>query len=116
VSADECVIAFKDAEDSQVTQIAGLLTVQIFLYLQLLDFLTTMLGFRLGASEATPFVRGLMQIGPVAGVVLSKIIAVGIGAVCIWLNRVRLISWINYWYAALVIWNIAMVFRALKLN
>ena len=34
---------------------------QVFVYLQLLDLLTTLLGLRLGAVEASPFVRLLMS-------------------------------------------------------
>lgn len=98
-----------------MSEIAGLLTIQIFLYLQLLDFLTTLLGFRLGASEATPFVRALVDIHPLAGLALSKTISVGLGAACIWLNKMHLISWINYFFAALVVWNFAMLFRAVGL-
>lgn len=96
-------------------QIAGMLSIQIFIYLQLLDFLTTVLGFRVGAGEASPFIRGLMQVGPVTGIAISKIVAVAIAGACIWLNRIRLIGWINYWYAALVLWNLAILFRAVGL-
>ncbi len=85
------------------------LVVQVFLYLQLLDLLTTLIGLRLGASEVSPFVRTLMQFGPAWGVLLSKLIAVVIGAVCIALDRTHLIRWISYWYAALVVWNLAVL-------
>ena len=37
---------------------------QVFIYLQLLDLLTTLLGFRLGAAEASPFIRLMMHAGP----------------------------------------------------
>jgi hypothetical protein len=40
---------------------------QIFVYLQLLDLLTTLLGFRLGAAEASPFIRLMMHVGPATG-------------------------------------------------
>ena len=60
---------------------------QIFIYLQLLDLLTTLVGFKMGASEASPFIRTLMHVGPVAGVVLSKVVALGIGGVCVWASR-----------------------------
>lgn len=82
---------------------------QVFLYLQLLDFLTTILGFRLGLSEASPFVRMLTQIGPALGVALSKLIAVTLAAACLLLNRARVLKWINYWYAALVLWNLSLM-------
>ena len=41
---------------------------QIFIYLQLLDLLTTLVGFKMGAAEASPFIRMLMPAGPAAGV------------------------------------------------
>ena len=43
-------------------------TIQVFVGLQLLDLLTTLLGFKLGAAEASPFIRMLMNAGPTAGV------------------------------------------------
>ncbi|GIU79969.1 MAG: hypothetical protein KatS3mg005_3207 [Bryobacteraceae bacterium] len=85
---------------------------QVFLYLQLLDFLTTILGFRLGLSEASPFVRMLTQMGPALGVALSKLIAVSLAAACLLLNRARVLKWINYWYAALVLWNLSLMVLA----
>lgn len=85
------------------------LSLQIFLYLQLLDVLTTWLGFRLGLGEASPFIRLLMQVGPMAGVLASKLVAVALGAVCVWRRRYSVISMINYWYAALVIWNFTLI-------
>src|ERR1039458_4710406 len=44
-------------------------TYQIFIYLQLLDLLTTLLGFRLGAAEASPFVRLMMHAGAFNGAI-----------------------------------------------
>lgn len=82
------------------------LPLQIFLYLQVLDFLTTLLGLRLGASEASPFIRLLMRLGPAWGVLLSKMVALGLAAIVIGLGRVHLFRKLNYWYAALVIWNL----------
>lgn len=76
--------------------------------------MTTLIGFRLGASEASPFVRLLTTFGPVTGVLLSKGIALSLGAACIQIQRMHLIRWINYWFASLVVWNMAMIFRALS--
>lgn len=87
---------------------------RIFLYLQLLDFMTTLIGMRLGLSEASPFIRQLMQVGPSAGLALSKVVAFGLCGVCIWLNRRHVVRWINYWYAALVVWNMVLISTVLK--
>lgn len=52
--------------------------VYIFLYLQALDFLTTLIGFRLGASEASPFIAKLIYLStPAAGVAASKLLGLG---------------------------------------
>jgi len=81
----------------------------IFIYLQLLDLLTTLIGIRMGAAEASPFIRGLMHFGPSLGVVLSKVFALGLGGVCIQLKKHYLIRWITYWYGGLVVWNLMVL-------
>jgi hypothetical protein len=86
--------------------------VQIFVYLQLLDLLTTLVGFRMGASEASPFIRLLMHAGPATGVALSKVIALGLGALCVYLKKQHLIRWASYWYGALVVWNLVVILSA----
>lgn len=82
---------------------------QLFLYLQVLDFLTTLVGLRLGLQELSPFIRQLMRVGPVAGLCASKFLAIALGGYCLWAHRHRIIHWINYWYAALVAWNLAII-------
>ena len=81
----------------------------IFIYLQLLDLLTTLIGIRMGAAEASPFIRVLMHFGPSLGVVLSKVFALGLGAICIQLKKQYLIRWISYWYGCLVVWNLMVM-------
>ena len=44
-----------------------------FVTLQVLDILTTLIGLRMGARETSVFIGRLIQIGPVAGLLLSKI-------------------------------------------
>lgn len=84
--------------------------VHIFVYLQLLDFLTTLAGFGMGASEASPFIVKLIHsTSPVAGLAASKIIGLTIGGFCIATNKARLVGWINYWYAGLVVWNLCVL-------
>ena len=85
-----------------------------FLYLQVLDVMSTLIGFSLGNQESSPFVRLLIQVGPVAGLVLSKVVAIGLAAACVLTNRSPLIRIINYWYAALVIWNLYVSLRVLN--
>ena len=87
---------------------------EVFLYLQLLDVVTTLIGLRVGLAEASPFVQTLMHLGPAAGLALSKVVAVTLAGACIWLKKRHLVRWINYWYAGLVFWNMTLIFGVLK--
>ena len=90
-----------------------MLVIQVFVYLQVLDYLTTLVGFKLGASEASPFIAKLIHTSsPAIGVGLSKIVGIAIGGVCVATQRVRLVGWINYWYAGLVAWNLCVMLAA----
>ena len=82
---------------------------RVFVYLQLLDLLTTLLGIRVGAAEASPFIRLMMHAGPAAGVIASKVLALGIGAFCAYVNKAHIVRWISYWYSGLVIWNLMVM-------
>jgi Domain of unknown function (DUF5658) len=88
--------------------------IEVFLYLQVLDILSTLIGFSLGNSEASPLVRLMVRWGPFNGLVVSKILAASLAFTCLWLRKRKLILWINYWYAALVIWNLYTILRVLN--
>jgi hypothetical protein len=94
---------------TSLEQDRNLAYIQFFLYLQVLDFLSTLAGFQVGAVEASPFIRWLIQFGPAAGVALSKVAALMLAGVCIHLRKYYLIRWICYWYAALVVWNLCII-------
>ena len=73
-----------------------------FVILQVLDLLTTLAAFRVGAFEVNPLVAHLTTLlGPVGGVVCSKLIALLLG----WWVRKRL--WmVNLFYAGIICWNV----------
>jgi hypothetical protein len=81
----------------------------VFIYLQLLDLLTTLVGFKLGAREASPFIRMLMHAGPATGVMVSKVLSLGLGALCLYYKKNHLIRWISYWYGGLIVWNLMVL-------
>ena len=87
--------------------------ISAFLYLQVLDVLTTLVGFSLGNTEASPFVGLMIRWGPVTGLAVSKLVAIGLATACFALKKPSLIRVINYWYAALVIWNLYAVLAVL---
>ena len=90
-----------------------MLAIQVFIYLQILDFFTTLIGFRLGAGEVSPVIAKLIHVSsPVLGLAISKLVGLGIGAVCVATSRARLVSWINYWYAGLIVWNLSIIYIA----
>jgi hypothetical protein len=82
---------------------------QIFVYLQILDFFTTLIGFKLGLAEASPFICALLQFGPVLALMLSKLTALALAGACIAMHKHYLIRWISYWYAGLIAWNLCTI-------
>jgi|SRR5678810_2616 hypothetical protein len=72
-----------------------------FVVLQGLDLLTTMVAFRMGAFEVNPLVAHLtVTFGRFRGVLLSKLIAIGIAM------GVRKLIWVvNIIYAIIIVWN-----------
>jgi hypothetical protein len=80
-----------------------------FLSLQVLDVLTTLIGLRLGAQEGSSFIGHLLQSGPLSGLIVSKILAAGLAAVAVFLNRKRILVFLNFWFAAVVGWNLIAI-------
>ena len=84
----------------------------VFVALQVLDILTTLLGLRLGADESSLFLARLMQVGPFAALLISKLFAVFLVAAALRLQRPRIVVFVNYWFAAIVSWNLLMILAA----
>lgn len=84
-----------------------------FVALQMLDVLTTLMGLRIGAQEASLFIGRLMNAGPVAGLLISKILAVALVATALKFRRTRVIVFLNYWFAAVVSWNLLLILSVL---
>ena len=80
--------------------------------MQMLDMLTTLLGLQLGAKEASLFLGGLMKVGPLAALLIAKIMAVLLIATALKYKRPRVVVFLNYWFAAVVTWNLGMVLAA----
>jgi len=81
----------------------------LFVALQTLDILTTMMGLELGAQEGSVFIGHLMRVGPLAGLLISKILAVFLVALAMKFQRPRVVVFLNFWFALLVTWNLAMI-------
>ncbi|MBM3810176.1 MAG: hypothetical protein FJW20_00945 [Acidimicrobiia bacterium] len=79
-----------------------------FSYLQVLDFLTTMAFLIIGVQEGNPLVRLALELAPspVAGLVLVKVAALGLGLACMRMGKAKLLSRINVMFAVVVAWNL----------
>jgi uncharacterized membrane protein YjjP (DUF1212 family) len=82
---------------------------RFFVCLQVLDWITTLLGLHFGAAEASPFVRLLMQAGPAVGVTIAKLLALGLGGFCVYTRRFGLLRLASCWYGGVVVWNLAIL-------
>src|ERR1035441_3965306 len=87
----------------------------VFFALQVLDALTTMIGLRIGAKEASVFIARMLEFGPVTGLLISKVFALILVAFAFRFKRPRVIVFVNFWFAATVTWNLAMIVSAAAL-
>ncbi|PWT97774.1 MAG: hypothetical protein C5B51_30730 [Terriglobia bacterium] len=84
----------------------------VFVALQMLDILTTLMGLRLGAREASTFVGQLISLGPLPALLISKIFACLFAATALKFRRGRVIVFLNFWFALIVSWNLLMIVSA----
>lgn len=78
----------------------------VFFMLQALDVVTTVIGLHAGAREASFFVGRMMNLGPMAGLCISKVFAVILASAALAFKRPRVVVFLNYWFAALIAWNL----------
>jgi len=81
----------------------------VFVALQTLDLLTTLIGLQLGANEGSMFIARLMSVGPFSALLICKIVAVVLVCLALRYHRPRLIVFLNYWTALVVTWNLVMI-------
>jgi hypothetical protein len=81
----------------------------VFIALQVLDIFTTLLGLELGAREGSLFLGRLMRAGPLAALLIAKIIAILLVAMAMRFKRPRVVVFLNYWLAAVVSWNLVII-------
>ena len=78
-------------------------------YLQVLDFLTTIAFLIQGVREANPLVKLAMLYSPnpLSGLLLVKVVAIGLGLYCWKVGKQRLLTRMNLLFAVVVAWNLA---------
>jgi len=80
-----------------------------FVVLQVLDILTTMIGLQMGARETSIFIGRLMNVGPVAALLIAKLFAALLVAAAMRFKRPRIVVFLNYWFLVVVAWNLLMI-------
>jgi hypothetical protein len=84
----------------------------VFVLLQLLDILTTLLGLRVGAHEGSMFIARLMKLDPLTALLISKLFAVVLVGVALRWHRPRVVVLLNYWVALVVVWNLVAIYTS----
>ena len=81
----------------------------IFLVLQALDVITTMIGLDLGAGESSVVVSRLLELGHLQGLLVSKAFGILLMAAALMMGRGRVMRILNPWYALVVTWNLVVI-------
>lgn len=78
----------------------------LFIYLQILDFLTTVLFLKMGLFESGWVVGALVHWSPILGVMLAKAVAITIGCLAVRYHKDRVVRLANVGYSGVVAWNL----------
>jgi hypothetical protein len=88
-----------------------MLTPLTFVLLQLADFATTMIALHMGGVEKNSLVSRFMVVGSLQGLILSKVVILGIAAAAVLLRKQRALRWANVVFGGVVLWNLVMIAR-----
>lgn len=86
----------------------------VFVFLQFLDALTTLVFLRAGVAEGNPLVTLALAHGhaPWTGLVAVKIVATMIGLICSRTERTTTLRLANFGYSLIVGWNLIAIAAA----
>jgi hypothetical protein len=82
-----------------------------FIFLQLADFTTTMTVLHMGGVEKNSLVSQFMVIGSLQGLILSKVIILGIAVAAVRCRRHSVLRWANIIFGGVVLWNLVVIAR-----
>ena len=83
----------------------------IFILLQLLDMATTLVVLAMGGRETNPIIQHFMTVGPVAGLIISKLAVTAIAVAGVAFKRYRGIRLANFAFTGVVAWNFTIIAR-----
>jgi hypothetical protein len=81
----------------------------LFVSLQMLDILTTVIGIHMGAQESSAFIGRLMHVDPMSALIVAKLFAAALVAIALKMRRPRAVVFLNFWFVAIVTWNLIMI-------
>jgi hypothetical protein len=84
----------------------------VFIYLQVLDFLTTILFLKLGLAEANLVVGWLVRWSPMVGVLAAKLGTVILALIAVHYHKHRVMRLANLGYGGVVVWNLVCMILA----
>jgi len=83
----------------------------IFALLQVMDLTTTLIALAMGGGEQNPLVAHLMSVGPVPGLVLSKLFVLAIAATGALFHKDRGLRVANVGFFVIIGWNVSVIAR-----
>jgi|GEM_PF-789310 hypothetical protein len=84
----------------------------LFIYLQILDFLTTILFLKMGLFEASWVVAALIRWSPILGVLAAKLGTVTLGFIAVRYHKDRVMRLANLGYCGVIAWNLICMILA----
>ncbi len=83
----------------------------VFLALQVLDIATTIVALGMGGTEQNPLVARFFAIGPISGLILSKVLVILLAALFVSRGRTKAIRLANVVFTLIVGWNLTVIGR-----
>jgi hypothetical protein len=84
----------------------------IFVYLQILDLLTTILFLKMGLVEGNWLVALLIRWSPMLGVLVAKIGTIILALIAVHYHKIRVMRLANLGYSGVVVWNLVCIIMA----
>ena len=81
----------------------------VFISLQALDVVTTLIVLRMGGYEVNLLVSHFMRVGSLQGLLYSKVLALVIGVFAVRTRRYRVLRIANVFFAGVVLWNLFVI-------
>ena len=83
----------------------------IFIALQAVDIITTLIAFRLGGTEQNPLVASFLSIGAIPGLLLSKAAVIALASLAVSYGKGRRLHLANVAFTLVVVWNLSIISR-----